>query len=261
MLTVRYRDIESSESHTLGTARVQLADVIQASNLTFHQQCIPVTTTTSQIIIGRISLKIELGCRGLHFGSDFLEAISSNAFDEQIHSMPTKFCNRLPRLATEYSSLTNRHDDEALYLNSHDSYDWFYHKERLGHLFYETCVSDIHDNQTDEKSDSSSTLINIGLHSNDTQKTNGKKKENIPDEQPDKQPTHELGEMDGRQDENGDELKGLFHIGQINYCDGSQLTTNNFLVCRPFWSDSALVTENCKNKTNEENYQLNYLEV
>lgn len=258
LLTVRYRDIESSESRTLGTARIQLADAIQAVNLTFHQQC-PVTTTTSEIIIGRISVKVELGCRGLHFGADFLEAISSNAIDGNVHSMVTsECCSHLPYSNREYP-LGTRLSERKDCLDSHRSYDWCDYKHRMGNLFYETCVYDIHDDQHEVKSENPSTPLNIESHSRNAPRTNGRNLENIPDDVSDL--SHTLGKKDDVSDESSDELKGLFHIGEINYCSWYQSTMDTFLVCRPFWSESALVTENCQNKTNEENYQLNYLEV
>lgn len=262
-LIVRYRDIESSESRTLGTARIQLADVIQASNLTLCQQC-PVTTTTSEIIIGRISVKVELGCRGLHFGADFLEAISSTAIDGNVHSsvMASECCNHLQYSNREYP-LSTRLSDGIQYLDSHKSNKWCDHRHIMGDLFYETCIYDIHGDQTTEnKSDNPSTPLNLDSHSNNAQRTNGRNVENIGDNLSSRELNHALGKVNEMADDDTDDkLNGLFHIGQINYCSWYQSTTDTFLVCRPFWSESALVTDNCSNKTNEENYQLNYLEV
>lgn len=262
-LVVRYRDIESSESRTLGTARIQLADVIQASNLTLGQQC-PVTTATSEIIIGRLSVKVELGCRGLHFGADFLEAISSTAMDGNVHAaaVASECCNHLQYSNREYP-LSARLSDGIEYLDSHRSHEWCDQRHRRDDLFYETCIYDIHGDQTTEdKSDNPSTPLNLDSHSNNAQRTNGRSAENIGDNVSGRELNHALGKADEMaHDDADDKLNGLFHIGQINYCSWYQSTSDTFLVCRPFWSESALVTDNCPNKTNEENYQLNYLEV
>lgn len=48
-------------------------------------------------------------------------------------------------------------------------------------------------------------------------------------------------------------LSGLFYVGLINL-DRSK-SSETFLVCRTFWHDSAILTENCRNNI------LNYLEV
>lgn len=262
-LIVRYRDIESSESRTLGTARIQLADVIQANNLTLRQQC-PVTTTTSEIIIGRLTVKVELGCRGLHFGADFLEAISSTAIDGNVHTavMANECCNHLQYSNREYS-LSARHSDGIEYLDSQKNYEWCNHKHSMGDLFYETCIYDIHGDQTTEdKSDNPSTPLNLDCHSNNMQRMHGRNAGNNEENSSGRELNHALGKVNEMPDDNTDDkLNGLFHIGQINYCSWFQSSTDTFLVCRPFWSESALVTDNCPNKTNEENYQLNYLEV
>lgn len=92
-LTIRYRDIESSASQTLGTARFELADVVQAPNLSFQKQC-QVATVTSEIVIGRISIKVELGCRGLHFGGDFLDAIALHTVNTDAHSPAYQLSNQ-----------------------------------------------------------------------------------------------------------------------------------------------------------------------
>lgn len=257
-LIVRYRDIESSESYTLGTARIQFADVIKSTNLSFHQQC-PVATTTGEIIIGRLSVNVELGCRGLHFGADFLEAISSNAISEYT----------LPSSVKDYT-VCSRFSEDREYLYAQKNHEQFccdhrmttdcVNKYIMDDFLHKTCAYDVHDDPTDEKTNSQSTPLNIGPNSR--QHMNHQNMENVMDDVSNKDLTHGLNKIEEASDDMENELKGLFHIGQINYCSVSQLTTDNFVVCRPFWSNtSALVTEHYQNKTNEENYSLNYLEV
>lgn len=261
-MVVRYRDIESSESKALGTAKIQLADVIQSANLTFQQQC-PVKTMTNEIIIGRLLIRVQLGCRGLHFGADFLEAISLNVIDDCVHSAVSSECySNCPYSNREYT-LNTRLSNDRKCLDSQKISKWHDHKHRINELLYETCVHDNHDDQTENKSDNPSTPLSIESHSNDTQRTNGRNVGNMMDGMSDRDLAHALEKVDETNDDDmGDGLEGLFHIGQINYCSWYQSTLDTFLVCRPFWiTDSALVTEKCQNKTNEGNYQLNYLEV
>lgn len=252
-LAIRYRDIESSASQTLGTARFQLADVVQATNLSFQKQC-RVSTITGDIVIGRISIKVELGCRGLHFGGDFLDAIIGNCSNINANRCQSP----IYQLSNQYF---DGHPNHAEYLDSCRDYEWRKYERKMDDLFYETCLYDIHDEQPDDKSDPQSRPLNTEAHSNDAQKMNGKNLANIANKITDKDLIHGLCKSDELSDDGGNELKGLFHIGQINYCSWYQSTSETFLVCRPFWIDSALVTDNCQNKTKEENYQLNYLEV
>lgn len=242
-MIIRYRDIESSESRTLGTVRFQLADIIQATNLAFHQPC-PVKTETSEIIIGRLSLKAELGCRGLHFGADFLDAICSNT--NNIHE----------------SEHDNRHYPRYTdYIDYRQSHECCRYPHKRDDLFYEQCIYDIHDEQTDNKSETPSTPINIESKSSNPQKVYGRNVEKDFQDLPDKELNLQLNKPDELNDDNENELKGLFHVGLINYCSWFQSASDTYLVCRPFWSESIFGTENCQNKTKEENYQLNYLEV
>lgn len=242
-MIIRYRDIESSESRTLGTVRFQLADIIQATNLAFHQPC-SVKTATSEIIIGRLSLKAELGCRGLHFGADFLDAISSNT--DNIHE----------------SEHDNRHYPRYTdYIDYRQSHECCRYQHKRDDLIYEQCIYDIHDEQTDNKSETPSTPINIESKSSNSQKLYGRNVEKDFQDLPDKELNLQLNKPDELNDDNENELKGLFHVGLINYCSWFESASDTYLVCRPFWSESILGTENCQNKTKEENYQLNCLEV
>lgn len=246
-MTIHYRDIESSESRILGVARVQLASVIQAANLTFQQQC-PVTTTASEIVIGRLLVKVELGCRGLHFGADFLEAISSNAIDGSKHK--SSYCSS----QIQYTDISNRFDDDREYMQSHKCLDCYESEHRMNDLFCNACA---YDQPTDNKSGTPSTPLNIESHSSMAQWSINKNVNNFSNDAPGKDITHGLSNMDELTNYNDNKLNGLFHIGQIDYCSWYQSSAETFLVCRPFWSESALVTENCSN----ENTQLNYLEL
>lgn len=265
-LNVQYRDIESHTSQTLGTAQFQLDDIINATNLTFQQQC-PVTIASSEIICGRLSINAELGCRGLHFGVDFLEAISIDSINTNT--------------AWRQSAPITDHDQDCFGYNCYRNCHSATHHCCLNNSKYSACISNdlcscnrylctahnIHDEQTEDKSQTPSgqplntsqpqnTMNSIPMsESNDG---NSDSAQNNGNEHSLK--LNQMDELSSDTDENT--LKGLFHVGQINYCSWYQSTADTFLVCRPFWiADTALITENCQHKINEENYQLNYLEV
>lgn len=228
----------------LGTAQFQLADIMQANNLTFQQHC-PVKIITNEIIVGRLTIKAELGCRGLHFGADFLEAISLNSSDnnDQI------FANNIHKSHLQYLECSNQCS------NQYKSHKYFEHELKSNDWY------DTHDEHTEDKSDTSSTPVNLDTHSNNAQKLNSDRLKNMNDDMSNKDLSHKLCKSDELIDESENELNGLFHIGHINYCSWYQTMLDTFLVCRPFWTDCALVTESCQNKTNDENYQLNYIDV
>lgn len=249
-LVIRYRDIVSCASQVLGFARFQLADVIQANNFTYQQPCL-VKMATTEIIVGRLTIKAELGCRHLHFGADFLEAISLNSLDIHKQLQCNDFYDPY-RQCSQYSTHL---------LNQNKSCECCEHDLKPSDLFYETYLNDIHDEKTEHKSEDPSTPLNMETRLDNAQRINGNKLDNMADEMTNKDISHELSKSDELADEAENELKGLLHIGQINYCSWYQSVLDTFLVCRPFWTDLALVTDNCQNKTKDENYQLNYLEV
>lgn len=254
---MNYCDIESSESRVLGTARIHLDDIIKATNLTFQQQC-PVTTLANGIIIGRILVKVELGCRGLHFGADFLEAISSNAIDG--NTVWNDYCSHFSNDNPDYFNRQCEVDEEKSYFESSRKYDGYEHEHRLDYGHYHSCVYDVHDEQTENKSNTPSTPMNIESQSSNAQKLNGANSDNVADEPTNKDFIHGSSNVDELNDDAENELKGLFYVGQINCCSWYQSIEETFLVCRPFWVDAALVTDNCLDKTKDETYQLNYLE-
>lgn len=267
-LIVQYRDIESHVAQTLGTAQFQLADIISATNFAFRQQC-PVTIACSEIICGRLSINVELGCRGLHFGADFLEAISMDS----INHINTNWRHSIPVTDNDedcynYNRCRNYHDvaHHCCLSNNNNSK----HSEcRSNGLWYDDmhdlCTYNIHDEPTETQTPSGTPL-------NTTQPQNPLNPMQMPEsndsnsdgaQNDGNEHSPKLNQMDTlSSDVDENTLKGLFHVGQINYCSWYQTTAETFLVCRPFWTaDTALLTENCQHKIREENYQLNYLEV
>lgn len=255
-LVVKYRDIESSESRTLGAVEFRLADVLQSTNLTFQQQS-PVKTETNEIVIGRLAVKVELGCRGLHFGADFLDAISNpviSASSNHEHELTNKYYEHFPYFV-------NEDIDTGI---SHECCKYYYRK--MDDLMYETSLYDIHDEHTEDKSGTPSTPINIESRStSNSQKVNSSRsvEMGLDDLSRNNLRLHQTEEPNVDVDD--ERLRGLFHIGSINFCSwfvaSTTTTAETFLVCRPFWTESALVTEKCQHKTKEENFQLDYLEV
>lgn len=260
-LIVQYRDIESCVAQTLGTAQFQLADILQATNFSFQQQC-PVTIASSEIICGRLSIKVELGSRGLHFGADFLEAIS-------IESIATATWRQTFPIADndedcyDYNRCQNCQTRQCRLNNHNKSYEWCSNGLWYDDM-HDLCAYDIHDEPTENKSQTPpSTALSTTQVNGNNAANNVSIDGNGDDGAEHDEHSLKLNKMDELStDTDENTLKGLFHVGQINYCSWYQSTAETFLVCRPFWiTETALITENCQHKIHEENYQLNYLEV
>lgn len=71
-----FRSAKMQHSEMIGTSSVRFMDVLNANNnFTLNNRC-AIRTTTGHIVVGLLDTKIEVGCRGIHFGVDFLDAIS-----------------------------------------------------------------------------------------------------------------------------------------------------------------------------------------
>lgn len=46
-----------------------------APNFTYTKLC-PVTSTTAYIVLGTLHIQLSLGCRGIHFGAEFMDAVA-----------------------------------------------------------------------------------------------------------------------------------------------------------------------------------------
>lgn len=121
---------------------------------------------------------------------------------------------------------------------------------------YKNCVQD-----TQGKAENS-TVSKTGI-SNTHQSTSSKESKDILNHQSNEtNNVFELGETNARTDGAQDTLEGLFHIENIKLCSSQHhLLSNTFLVCKPFWLDSALLTDNFMIDNTENNQHLNYLEV
>lgn len=121
---------------------------------------------------------------------------------------------------------------------------------------YKNCVQD-----TQGKAENA-TVSKTGI-SNTHQSTSSKESKDILNHQSNETSNvFELGETNARTDGAQDTLEGLFHIGNIKFCNSQHhLLSNTFLVCKPFWLDGALLTEHFMIDNTENNQHLNYLEV
>lgn len=239
--TFWHRDVVSNKSRNFGTMEIPLQDIVKMPDLTYKRQC-PIRTSTGGVIVGRVLIKIELGCRALHFGSEYIDAVSlGKSMHESIPFIDELICS------ANYGKLYDNHGDHQVL---------FDHNLKMNDFIYKTCVHDEHTEQHSDKpttpagSDASSIQQqqqHPQQHRQSSSNRNGGSSSNL----------QNLNESPNNPDGVGDTLQGLFYIGQ---CSSLHTMGETFLICRPFWSNDILVTE-CYQSRCEDNCYLNYLEV
>lgn len=70
-----FRQLGEKQSQTFGIAVVRVRDIVKSTNFRYVAKC---SVTIGDIVLGTLFVRLELGTRGLHFGRDFIEAISLN---------------------------------------------------------------------------------------------------------------------------------------------------------------------------------------
>lgn len=86
---------QQSSSFFLGYSRVDLTDVINASSM-FHKKCSIISE--SDMKVGSVTVKLELGINGLHFGRDLIGEFKS---DDLLFSLVIcLLCHRFALLST-----------------------------------------------------------------------------------------------------------------------------------------------------------------
>lgn len=221
--------------------KIRLADIIQGTDLTYKRQC-PIRTSSVGVIVGTVMIKIELGCRQLHFGSEYIDAMSMT---KSIHELPLNF---------DAEAAYNRSPlgEPCSYPNEIESDAFLHHQLQMDQLMVRSCV---HDEHTERNSGNPSTPAESNSHSNQSHHSNRQQSLNSRLGGSGNN-SHALGLIDSPAIPD-DTLQGLFYVGQ---CSSLQLIGDTILICRPFWSTDVLVTESYRSRR-EDNCYLNYLEV
>lgn len=246
-LIVWYRDAQMKQSQIIGGAHVPLRDVLKSNDFTLTKRY-SVRTTTSNIVLGMLTLKLELGCRGVHFGSEYMEAISLDPEDVESDGhrfQPSPFYHR---------NITGHHGTCADFCAN--CCKLREHEAKIDDMILDACVYDAHDDHSNEKLTSPSTIgdgqSNGSSGMRNSNGTNGKFGRDD-----DTFGLNNDGASNQLDDPNlGLSLSGLFYVGLINFDRSRPRLGDTFLICRSFWtSDAVIMTENCGNNI------LNFLEV
>lgn len=239
-LTYWYRDVISNRSRYFGLTKIPLADIMQGTDFTYKRQC-PIRTSQGGVIVGAVMVKIELGCRELHFGSDYINAMSMT---KSIHTFPLNF-------EAEVASLGPL-QEPCSYNNEIDCDAFVRHQLQMEQLMVRSCVHD--EQHTDRNTGNASIPAESISHSSQShqnqQQLMNSRLSGLSNN------NHALG-MNDSPAMPDDTLQGLFYVGQ---CSSLQPISETLLICRPFWTNDVLVTESYRSRR-EDNCYLNYLEV
>lgn len=251
-LIVWYRDAQMKRSQIIGAAHVPLRDVLKSNDFTLKKRCL-VRTITGSIVLGLLTLKLELGCRSVHFGSEYIEAISLDPSDVECkghHIQPSSFYHR--KFIGSQHGICGDYCANCCKLCEHDA--------KIDDMILDACVYDAHDDHSNGKSTSPSVIDGQSNGTGDNRArllrngdgTNGKI-----DRDDEMFGLNNDGAPNHLDDPHCDlSLSGLFYVGLINFDRSRPRLGDTFLVCRPFWtSDGVIMTAKCGNNI------LNFLEV
>lgn len=239
---VWHRPFGQSDSNLLGIAYVKFSDVCEAPDYTLVQN-VPVLSKDGTIAIGSLHFEISLGCRGLHFGVDFLDAITSckeNIFDpfpEHSQAISGSSSNR------SQPELQQKKSEQQKYCRV----------PKMGKQVVSPASSS-NDKQSQNQSVATVSVAQQTDTSSQSAADGGKRK---PYDNPNNDDKHIQTMKPLSEPNETNILHGLLHIESISHnAPGFALdNTGNFIVCRSFWRKDVTTTNMCKNNI------FNYFEV
>uniref|UniRef100_A0A1Y9H281 C2 domain-containing protein n=1 Tax=Anopheles dirus TaxID=7168 RepID=A0A1Y9H281_9DIPT len=256
-LNVANGSIARARLFYLGSAIVTLRELLDG-RLSCHKRC-PVRLASDDILLGTLTLRMDLGSRGLHFGPELIDAVmpsggnvtlesssddsaSSDDVSPEPNFVSRLHCPRRPHTCEHQAAANRQRRHHALFPNP----SWTC-------LTHTGCPADNH-------SPASNGQPREGSASANQQRSNtaGNGKEATKKDQ---------NEPPGRTDPSGPSametettapagqaklLHGLLYLGQLRSLPAS----DHFLVCHPFWAEDAttLTSELC-----HESGDFNYL--
>ncbi|XP_058065680.1 uncharacterized protein LOC131215307 [Anopheles bellator] len=242
----------------LGSASVTLQEVIEG-RFACHKRC-PIRLASDDILLGTLTVRLELGSRGIHFGPELIDAVlidggnvtleSSEASSDGESVEPSVTPEPIPSVMHCQHKHHHCHGSEARCV---DRFPCYVSKCK-------TAMTDPGDNQsssgekdtsshnqpTRQDGEGSGASTNGGGGDQDEQNRNAPQKN---DRQP--EPPNAM-EIDGSKPEVQQTklLHGLLYLGQLK--DRNQPVGEHFLALQPFWTDepSTLTSELCQPEGN-----------
>uniref|UniRef100_A0A182WDP4 C2 domain-containing protein n=1 Tax=Anopheles minimus TaxID=112268 RepID=A0A182WDP4_9DIPT len=212
----------------LGTATVTLRELLDG-RLSCHKRC-PVRLASDDILLGTLTLRIHLGRRGLHFGSELIDAVmgdegnvtldnssDSDTWDGPVHPETIPQSRRPHSCGHHPLNAPLRHRG----LFPHASWTCTRHTG---------CPAD---NQSPSQTKDTNTSQTQQSNPAGNESSDGMAKKNVP---PPGKSHPEPKPMETETSAPVDRVKllhGILHLGQLR----SLPADDYFLVCHPFWTD------------------------
>lgn len=243
VFVVTFHSLGKKKPQIIGTSRIYIRDIVNSSNLSLTKKA-PVFSTDGHILIGTVLLKLELGCHGVHFGSDFFEAISCN--NKENLPISTRLSKKFVKFglsSNEKKSLINKNccDNNQMinYIECHNQHN---NPEQ-----HSTTASN-KPSYTTNQSNNESTLTNsLQQIENTVEKNNSNNVDN------NQQPNVKCVDFN---QEHPTVLYGILYIGSIYHIHAQKHDhVGTFIRCRSFWKQDDTMTDM------SENDAFNFLEV
>ncbi|XP_050094874.1 uncharacterized protein LOC126577366 [Anopheles aquasalis] len=244
----------------LGSAQITLQELI-AGRLACYKRC-PIRLASDDILLGTLTVRLELGKRGLHFGPDLIDAVlidGGNVTLEETEgeeSEANEDRSVTPEATPALVHCARRHLSPSVCFDHchHEKVsDRFACRMMMCRAAVAACTGD---NQSPSESRDQDSTGNVqpsanGVNQENTQApTNGTEQGNASDGQGSSEQQQQPKPMETDGSSPGGEqpklLHGLLYLGQLK--ERAQPPEQHFLVCHPFWSEepSTLSSELCQ---------------
>ncbi|XP_049545212.1 uncharacterized protein LOC125956949 [Anopheles darlingi] len=251
----------------LGSAQITLQELI-TGRLACYKRC-PIRLASDDILLGTLTVRLELGKRGLHFGPDLIDAVlvdggnvtleedegeeESEAGEER--SVTPEAANS-PCAAPALLHCARRHRSPVCFDRCHhekaSAIDHFSCRMMMCKAAVAACPGD---NQSppetrDGSAGDQHSSVNGANQENSQATRNGAEQGNASDGQGSGEQQQQPKPMETDGSSPGGEqpklLHGLLYLGQLK--ERAQPPEQHFLVCHPFWSEepSTLTSELCQ---------------
>lgn len=212
-----FRELGQKQSQTFGIAMIRVRDIIESHHFTYKAKC---SVTAGDILLGSLAVNLELGTRGLHFGRDFIEAITFNKENRLDHDDMELITNLRQNIKTNFTPRCCNHDSNDGQSSNGSNNKSNENEQTAGQSTLHVTDQRQQSHERANNNDTDEQIVNV-----ENRLTSGTEQATL--------------------------LQGLLYIGSIfnlkSQSFEDETKVNTFMVIRAFWGDeSPLVTGNCE---------------